>query len=253
MRLAGKVATITGGGGGIGRATALRFCAEGARVVVGDVDEQAGARTVEAIEAAGGEALFLRVDVTQPDKTAEFMRRASDWGGGLDVLFNNAGIGPPSDTTVTEITEEAWHAILGVNLTGVFLCSKYGIPHLVARGGGSVVNTSSIAGIKANTAIPSTAYTVSKAGVAALTKQCAVDFASAGVRVNAICPGPIDTPILDPFMSDPRIKRRFSAEVPLGRIGQPDDVASLVLFLASSEAAWITGATIAIDGGITAG
>ena len=252
MRLDNKVAVITGGTGGMGLATTRRFLDAGARVVLADIDAD-GALVAGDLRRDGGDAMFVQADVTSPPDVRRLMAEAHSWGGQIDVLFNNAGIGPPTDLTVTEIAEEAWNQILAVNLTGVFLCCKYGIPYLVDRGGGSVVNTASIAGLRANTALPSTAYTVSKAGVIALTRQCAVDYAAAHVRVNAVCPGPIDTAIIAPYMTDPVVRERFNSKVPLGRIGQPTDVASLVLFLASEESSWITGSAMVIDGGITAG
>jgi NAD(P)-dependent dehydrogenase (short-subunit alcohol dehydrogenase family) len=252
VRLDNKVAVITGGIGGMGLATARRFLSAGARVVLADI-AQDGARVADELSRDGGDAVFVPADVTSPQDVQRLMAEAQSWGGQIDVLFNNAGIGPPSDLKVTEIAEEAWNQILAVNLTGVFLCCKYGIPYLVERGGGAVVNTASIAGLRANTALPSTAYTVSKAGVIALTRQCAVDYAAQHVRVNAVCPGPIDTAIIAPYMTDPEVRERFSAKVPIGRIGQPTDVASLVLFLASDESSWITGSAMVIDGGITAG
>ena len=252
MRLDNKVAVITGGTGGMGLATTRRFLDAGARVVLADIDAD-GALVAGDLRRDGGDAMFVQADVTSPPDVQRLMAEARSWGGQIDVLFNNAGIGPPTDLTVTEIAEEAWNQILAVNLTGVFLCCKYGIPYLVDRGGGSVVNTASIAGLRANTALPSTAYTVSKAGVIALTRQCAVDYAAAHVRVNAVCPGPIDTAIIAPYMTDPVVRDRFNSKVPLGRIGQPTDVASLVLFLASDESSWITGSAMVIDGGITAG
>jgi NAD(P)-dependent dehydrogenase (short-subunit alcohol dehydrogenase family) len=252
VRLDNKVAVITGGTGGMGLATARRFLSAGARVVLADIDPD-GARVADELTRDGGDAVFVQADVTSPQDVQRLMAAAQSWGGQLDVLFNNAGIGPPTDLKVTDIAEDAWNQILAVNLTGVFLCCKYGIPYLVEGGGGAVVNTASIAGLRANTALPSTAYTVSKAGVIALTRQCAVDYAAQHVRVNAVCPGPIDTAIIAPYMTDPEVRERFSAKVPLGRIGQPTDVASLVLFLASEESSWITGSAMVIDGGITAG
>jgi NAD(P)-dependent dehydrogenase (short-subunit alcohol dehydrogenase family) len=252
VRLDNKVAVITGGTGGMGLATARRFLAAGARVVLADINS-GGAGVAEELRRDGGDAVFVQADVTSPQDVQRLMAEARSWGGQIDVLFNNAGIGPPTDLKVTDIAEEAWNQILAVNLTGVFLCCKYGIPYLVEQGGGSVVNTASIAGLRANTALPSTAYTVSKAGVIALTRQCATDYAAQHVRVNAVCPGPIDTAIIAPYMTDPGVRERFSAKVPLGRIGQPTDVASLVLFLASEESSWITGSAMVIDGGITAG
>jgi NAD(P)-dependent dehydrogenase (short-subunit alcohol dehydrogenase family) len=252
VRLDDKVAVITGGTGGMGLATTRRFLDAGARVVLADISAD-GARVADELRRDGGDAVFVQADVTSPPDVQRLMAEARSWGGQIDVLFNNAGIGPPTDLKVTEIAEEAWNQILAVNLTGVFLCCKYGIPYLVEGGGGSVVNTASIAGLRANTALPSTAYTVSKAGVIALTRQCAVDYAAQHVRVNCVCPGPIDTAIIAPYMTDAVVRERFNSKVPLGRIGQPTDVASLVLFLASEESSWITGSAMVIDGGITAG
>jgi NAD(P)-dependent dehydrogenase (short-subunit alcohol dehydrogenase family) len=253
MRLQDKVAVITGAGSGIGRRTAERFASEGARVVVADVNVSGGDETVAKIRQSGGDAIFVEANVTQSESVKALMDRAASWGGRLNILFNNAGIGPPTDARAVDLPEDEWDRILGVNLRGVYICSKYGIPRIIESGGGSVINSASIAGLRANSTIPSTGYTVSKTWVIGLTRQIAVDYAKFQVRANAICPGPIDTPILDPFMTDAFIKNRFSKGVPLGRMGTPDDIANLVLFLASDESSWMTGSIITIDGGITAG
>jgi NAD(P)-dependent dehydrogenase (short-subunit alcohol dehydrogenase family) len=253
MRLPDKVALITGAGSGIGRRTAERFAAEGARVVVADVNLDDGKNTVEGIKQAGGSALFVEANVTQSESVKSMLEQAVNWGGRLDILFNNAGVGGPTDRPVTELPEEVWDHRLGVNLRGVFLCSKYAIPYLIQNGGGAIINSSSVAGLRGNTRVPSTAYTVSKTGVIGLTLQLAVDYARHQVRVNAICPGPILTPILDPYMKDPVLRERFISGIPLGRMGSTDDIANLVLFLASDESSWMTGSIITIDGGVTAG
>jgi NAD(P)-dependent dehydrogenase (short-subunit alcohol dehydrogenase family) len=250
MRLENKVAVITGIATGMGENAAMRFAKEGAKLVVGDINEKGGLETVQRVKDAGGTITWVPVNIADPAKVANFMQEASKAYGKIDILYNNAGIGPPQDTRVTDLAEETWDYVLGVNLRGTMLCCKYGIPFLLENGG-SVINVASIAGIRANNLLPSTSYTVSKAGIIALTRQVAHDYAKYQVRVNAICPGPIRTPTLDPFFADPEIERRFKERIPLGRMGTTDDIVNLTLFLASDESAWITGSIINIDGGIT--
>ena len=251
-RLFNKVAVITGAGGGMGRAAALRFSKEGAKVVIADIDGEAMRETHGLIAEQGGEATAISADISQQVQVQRLMAEANESYGSLDIIYNNAGIGPPADAAVTELEESTWDLVMGVNLRGTFLCSKYGIPYLVANGGGSVINVASIAGMRANTLLPSTAYTVSKGGIVSLTRQMAADYADKQVRVNAICPGPINTPTLAPFFEDPEVERQFRERIPLGRMGEPSDVIHLALYLASDEASWMTGSIITIDGGITA-
>jgi NAD(P)-dependent dehydrogenase (short-subunit alcohol dehydrogenase family) len=253
-RLAGKVALITGAGSGMGAAAARLFARHGARVAVNDVSE-AGLAVAASIEEAGGEACFVQADVTQGPEVARMVDTTVERYGGLDVLYNNAGIGPPDDDAIHTLPESVWDRVMGVNVRGMFLCCQYGVRAMLAgngRRGCSIINTASIAGLVGNSTVPSTAYTVSKGAVMALTKQVAVSYAASGIRCNAMCPGPIETPILAPFFAQPGVRERFESRIPLGRLGQPDDVAHLALFLASDESSFITGALIVIDGGITA-
>jgi NAD(P)-dependent dehydrogenase (short-subunit alcohol dehydrogenase family) len=250
MRLANKVAVITGAGSGIGRTTSLRFVAEGAKVVISDNNREGEDETLRQVKEIGGEAIIVSADIADPVQVKNLMMEAAANYGKIDILCNNAGIGSPSDARITELEEDAWDLILGINLRGTFLCCKYGIPYLVRNGGGSIVNVASIIGLRANRNIPCTAYGVSKAGIVALTLQVSYHYAKDQVRVNAICPGPVHTPILEPtFDRDPDVKSRILDSVPLGRMGTTDDIANLILFLASDESSWMTGSIITIDGG----
>jgi NAD(P)-dependent dehydrogenase (short-subunit alcohol dehydrogenase family) len=252
MRLNEKVALITGVASGMGRQAALTFSREGARVVGCDVNETGGAETAEMVRRAGGEMSFLRADVSVETDVAAVVRRGVERYGKLDILYNNAGIGPPADGLATELSLDVFEQVMRVNVTGTFLCSKHAIPHLVRAGGGSVINVASIAGLVGGEVLPATAYGTSKAAVIGLTKRLAVQFARQKVRVNAVCPGPIETPILDPYFEDPEVRQRFFQRTPIGRIGLPDDVVNLCLYLASDESSFVTGSVIVIDGGTTA-
>src|SRR5581483_1496562 len=251
MRLNNKVAFITGVATGMGRQAVLTFTREGARVIGCDINTAQGEETMELVHRAGGDAIFFQADVGDEAQVAAAVQRGVAHFGKLDILYNNAGIGPPTDTIATELPLEVWEWVMRINATGTFLCSKHAIPHIIANGGGSVINISSTAGMKGGTAIPITAYGASKAAVMGLTKQLAAQYAKYKVRVNALCPGPIDTPILDPFLGDANVKHAFSVGLPLGRMGVPDDVVNLALYLASDESSFMTGAWILIDGGMT--
>ncbi len=251
MRLREKVALITGVASGMGRQAALTFAREGASVVGCDVSEAAGTETMEAVRRGGGEMLFVRGDVSVETDVAAVVRRSVERYGKLDILYNNAGIGPPEDGLATELALEVFERVMRVNVTGTFLCSKHAIPHLVRAGGGSVINVASIAALVGGEVLPATAYGTSKAAVVGLTKRLAVQFARHKVRVNAVCPGPIETPILDPYFEDAEVKQRFFQRIPIGRIGTPDDVVNLCLYLASDESSFVTGSVIVIDGGVT--
>jgi NAD(P)-dependent dehydrogenase (short-subunit alcohol dehydrogenase family) len=238
-RLEGKVAVVTGAAGGIGAATVEVFQREGAKVV-----------GVDLLEGAPGD-LALAVDVTEEFAVQQMYQQVADEFGRIDVLFNNAGISPDDDTSVLETTFEAWQRVQDVNLKSVFFCCKHGIPHLLAGGGGSVINTASFVAIL-GAATSQISYTASKGGVLALSRELGVEFARQGVRVNALCPGPVDTPLLQElFAKDPARAARRLIHVPMGRFGKAEEIANGVLFLASDESSFMTASTFLIDGGIS--
>ena len=250
MRLQGKVALITGTGSGIGRATALRFAAEGARIVAVDIDAS-NDDTVAEVRAAGGEAIAVRADVSvESDVTAAF-DRAEDEYGGLDVAFNNAGIMLDADTDAVATTDETIDRTFEVNVKGVLYGCKYAVEAMRRRGGGSIINTASfVASVGAAT--PQIAYTASKGAVLALTRELAVVHARENIRVNALSPGPLRTEMLMSFLDTPEKKHRRLVHVPMGRFGEADEMASAALFLASDDSSYMTGANLQIDGGLTA-
>lgn len=238
----------------MGKTAALLFAREGAAVAVADISEQ-GEETAVEITAADGEAVFVRADVAEEEQVEAMVRETVSRFGRLDIIYNNAGIGPPDDAAIHELPAEVWDRVMNVNVRGMYLCCRFGIRAILEQspsGSASIVNTASIAGLVGNSTLPSTAYTVSKGAVMALTKQVAVSYAANGIRCNAVCPGPIRTPILEPFFAEAGVRERFEQRIPIGRMGEPEDVASLALFLASEESSFITGALIVIDGGITA-
>jgi NAD(P)-dependent dehydrogenase (short-subunit alcohol dehydrogenase family) len=245
-RLAGKVAIVTGAGGGIGLATVRRFAAEGAKVLCADIDEAAGNAAADEV---GG--LFARVDVTSEDEVKAMVDLAISTYGGLHIAFNNAGISPPDDDSILTTGLEAWQRVQDVNLKSVFLCSKYAIAHMRENGGGSVINTASFVAMLGS-ATSQISYTASKGGVLAMTRELGVQFAREGVRVNALCPGPINTPLLkELFAKDPERAARRLVHVPMGRFGEPEEIAGAVAFLASDDASFITASTFLVDGGIS--
>jgi NAD(P)-dependent dehydrogenase (short-subunit alcohol dehydrogenase family) len=247
-RLAGKVAIVTGGGSGIGRAVARRFAAEGAAVAVADVDGESAKAVAAEIEASGGSAFGIEVDVTDGERVRAMVDRAVSEFGGVDVLMTAAGV--LGFGSVVETEPELWNRVIGVNLTGTYLCARAAIPRMVERGGGAIVTVSSSTG--AHDAAPGTAaYIASKGGVAMLTKAISVDHARQGIRANAIAPGPTDTPMLSGVMT-PEELRAFGEAMPIGRLAQPEELAAAALFLASDEASYVTGAVFAVDGGQTA-
>jgi NAD(P)-dependent dehydrogenase (short-subunit alcohol dehydrogenase family) len=256
--LAGRVAVITGSGRGQGLSAALRFAEEGASVVVNDLDDTSVKSAVDQIVSSGGRAAGAIGDVSEPDDVQAMLQVARDEFGGLDILYNNAGIGFSADARmgiamddILNCTEADWRRIIDINLTGIFLFSKYGIPMLIERGGGVVINTASIGGLRGG---PSAhAYGASKAGVIQLTKSVAVTYGHKGVRANCICPGVIDTEMIQSHMLNADGAREaISHRTPVGRIGTADDIAQLALYLASDASGFMTGQAIAIDGGFTA-
>jgi NAD(P)-dependent dehydrogenase (short-subunit alcohol dehydrogenase family) len=250
-RLGGKVALITGAGNGMGRCAAELFASEGARIVVADFDEQLGLDAVTAITDAGGEAAFVKVDVSHDDQVAAMVAFAVERFGGLHVLYNNAGIFPADDGGVTETPESTWERVMDVNLKGVWLGCKHGIPALLSSGGGSIVNVASFVAI-VGAATAQIAYTASKGGVLAMTRELAVEYARQGIRANALCPGPIQTQLLEELLADPERRARRMVHIPMGRLGTAEELAKAALFLASDDASFMTGAALVVDGGITA-
>lgn len=252
MKLKGKVAIITGAGSGIGRATALLFAREGAKVVVADLVERVGVETVGDIKAGGGEAVFVRVDVSHGVEVERMVRVAVETFGRLDILFNNAGLTLPA--MVTETTEELWQKSLDVNLKGVMLGCKYAIPEMQKVGGGSIINTASMLGLVASSR--QAPYCAAKGGVVLLTKQVALDYARDNIRVNCICPSEVDTPMHRKFIEespDPEAtKKRLLERIPLNRVAQPEEIATTALFLAGDDSSYVTGVALPVDGGLTA-
>ena len=251
MRLQDKVTLITGAGGGMGRTAAQMFAAEGAKVVVAEYSEAAGRETVESIERAGGIASFVRADVSKEADAKAMVDHALTTYGRLDVLYNNAGIMPEPDHSVIDTSVEVWDQVMAVNVRGTFLGCKYAIPAMLEQGSGSVINISSFVAIL-GCSNPQDAYTASKGAVLALTKSLAVQFGPRGVRSNAICPGPVETPLLmDWLVKDEEAKRIRLARNPTGRFGKPEEIVYMAMYLASDESRWTNGAAMVVDGGIT--
>jgi NAD(P)-dependent dehydrogenase (short-subunit alcohol dehydrogenase family) len=249
MRLEGKVCVITGAGGGMGREAAVRFSAEGAKVCVADVDEAAAEETVGL---CSGEAFAQRANVAEEADVEALMAATAERFGGVDVLYNNAGISPDDDASVLDTSVEAWDRVQAVNTRGVFLCCKHGIPRLLERGGGSVINVASFVAIL-GAATSQISYTASKGAVLSMSRELAVQFARQGVRVNALCPGPVETPLLlNIFGSDPAALERRRIHWPTGRLAKPEEIVNAALFLASDESSYVNGATFLVDGGLTA-
>jgi NAD(P)-dependent dehydrogenase (short-subunit alcohol dehydrogenase family) len=248
-RLEGKVCVITGAGGGMGREAAIVFTAEGAKVCVADLDEELAEETVSL---CSGDAFALRVNVADEEDVKHLYSATAERFDGVDVLYNNAGISPADDASVLDTSVDAWQRVQDVNTKGVFLCCKHGIPYLLERGGGSVINVASFVAIL-GAATSQISYTASKGAVLAMSKELGVQFARQGVRVNALCPGPVETPLLLAiFGDDPAAFKRRQVHWPTGRLGKPREIVNAALFLASDESSFVTGATFVVDGGLTA-
>lgn len=245
-----KVALVTGSSSGIGRASALTFAREGAKVVVSDVIVEGGEETVQLIKNAGGEAVFVKADVSQAADVEALITKAVEAYGRLDCAHNNAGIEGSSDMT-TDYTEADWDRVIAINLTGVWLCMKYEIPQMLKQGGGAIVNTSSAAGLLGFRR--GSAYVASKHGVVGLTKTAALEYAKSGIRVNAVCPGAIDTPMMGRITGHrPHRAEKMAAGEPVGRMGSPQEIAEAVVWLCSDAASFVTGHPMSVDGGIVA-
>jgi len=251
MRLQEKVALITGGGSGIGRETALLFAQEGAAIVVVDVNATGGAETVALVEGLGGKALYVHADVSKAADCARMVQVAEERFGKLNILFNNAGIMRHDDDDAVNTEEDVWDITMAINLKGVYLGCKYGIPALRRAGGGSIINTASFVAI-VGAATPQLAYTASKGGVLAMTRELAVVHARENIRVNALCPGPLRTELLMSFLNTEEKKQRRLVHVPMGRFGEAKEMAYAALYLASDESSYVTGTDFMVDGGLSA-
>lgn len=250
-RMEGKVALVTGGGSGIGRAAALTFAREGARVVVVDVAATGGTETVRMIQNAGGDATFVKTDVTRATEVEAMLARTIAVYGRLDCAHNNAGIMGTPFVRLTECTEAEWDQLMGVNLKGVWLCMKAEIPQMLRQGGGAIVNTASTAGLVGSASFP--IYAASKHGVVGLTRSAALQYAKAGIRINAVCPGTTRTPMaLQGIRANPQFEDATIARHPIGRLGEPEEIAAAVVWLCSDAASFVIGHTLAVDGGLIA-
>jgi NAD(P)-dependent dehydrogenase (short-subunit alcohol dehydrogenase family) len=249
-RIEGRVAVVTGGCSGIGLATVRRFAEEGAKVVIGDIDDDAGVKLVDDL---GGiqSATYVHVDVTDKGQVDGLFKTAKDTYGSVDIAFNNAGISPPDDDSILDTELDAWRRVQEVNLTSVYLCCKAALPYMLEQQRGSIINTASFVAVM-GAATSQISYSASKGGVLSMTRELGVQFAREGIRVNALCPGPVHTPLLkELFAKDPERAARRLVHVPMGRFGEPEELASAVLFLASDDASFITANTFLVDGGIS--
>ena len=248
-RIQDRVAVITGGCSGIGLATVQRFVQEGAKVVIGDIDDRRG----EEIARSYGEsvATYVHVDVTDKEQVDALFQTAKDTYGSVDIAFNNAGISPPEDDSILDTNLDAWRRVQEVNLTSVYLCCKAALPHMLEQGKGSIINTASFVAVM-GAATSQISYSASKGGVLSMTRELGVQFARQGVRVNALCPGPVNTPLLQElFAKDAERAARRLVHVPMGRFGEPEEMAAAVLFLASDDSSFMTANTFLVDGGIS--
>jgi NAD(P)-dependent dehydrogenase (short-subunit alcohol dehydrogenase family) len=249
-RLDGKVAVVTGGCSGIGLATVNRFVEEGARVLIGDIDDQRGH---ELVGQLGGEQItaYAHVDVTSKDEVDALFAQAKDTWGSVDIAFNNAGISPPDDDSILDTDLDAWRRVQEVNLTSVYLCCKAALPYMIEQKSGSIINTASFVAVM-GAATSQISYSASKGGVLSMSRELGVQFARDGIRVNALCPGPVNTPLLkELFAKDAERAARRLVHVPMGRFAEPEEMANAVLFLASDESSFITASTFLVDGGIS--
>jgi NAD(P)-dependent dehydrogenase (short-subunit alcohol dehydrogenase family) len=247
-RLDGKVAVITGAGGGMGREAAIIFAEEGAQVCAADIDGDAA----EQVASEAGDALAVQVDVADGPSVQAMYAAAAEQFGGIDVLYNNAGISPPDDDSILETEEDAWDRVQNVNTKGVYLCCKHGIPYLLERGGGSVINVASFVALM-GAATSQISYSASKGAVLSMSRELGVQFARRGIRVNALCPGPVETPLLlGIFGDDPAAYERRRIHLPMGRLAKPREIVMAALFLASDESSYVNAATFLVDGGLTA-
>ncbi|MBO0846210.1 MAG: 3-oxoacyl-ACP reductase [Nocardioides sp.] len=253
-RIEGRVAVITGGCSGIGLATVRRFAEEGAKVVIGDIDDEAGIKLVADLGIDEGgiqRATYVHVDVTDKEQVDALFRTAKDTYGSVDIAFNNAGISPPDDDSILDTDLDAWRRVQEVNLTSVYLCCKAAIPHMLEQQRGSIINTASFVAVM-GAATSQISYSASKGGVLSMSRELGVQFARDGIRVNALCPGPVNTPLLkELFAQDPERAARRLVHVPMGRFGEPEEIAGAVLFLASDDSSFITANTFLVDGGIS--
>ena len=251
MRLQDKVAVITGASSGIGRATALLFAKEGAKVVLVDINDAGGQETLDMITADGGEAIYVHADQSKAAEVEGMIAATEGRFGRLDILFNNAGISHAEDDNAVTTSEAVWDLTFDINVKGVFLCCKYGIPALRRAGGGSIINTASFVAVL-GAATPQLAYTASKGAVLSMSRELATIHARENIRVNALCPGPLRTELLMKYLNTPEKKNRRLVHVPMGRFGEAAEIAQAVLYLASDESSYVTGTTFMVDGGITA-
>ena len=248
--LDGKVALVTGGASGIGRATALTFAREGAKLIIADMNVDGGQQTVHMITENGGAATFVQVDVSNATAVEAMISTAVETYGRVDCAYNNAGVGSRERASLADYPEDDWHRIIAINLTGVWLCMKYEIPQMLQQGGGTIVNTASIAGL---IGLPTTsAYVASKHGVVGLTRTAALEYAKQGIRVNCVCPGYIRTPMNQRAMDDPDRMAQIIASEPIGRMGEPEEIAETVVWLCSDASSFVTGHTMTVDGGYMA-